>query len=365
MSRPISVRDLTMQYSDTLALDNVSFSMEKGEMLAILGPSGCGKSTLLSLIAGLRHATRGEIYLGDQRIDGLPPQKRGTGFLFQNYALFPHLTVRDNIGFGLKIRRVPKLQTRKRVDELLDLIGLREHQDKYPRQLSGGQQQRVALARALAPSPDVLLLDEPLSALDVKIRQRLRQELKALQREVGITTIIVTHDQEEAFELGDRVGVMNEGKLEQLAPPDEIYDRPRTEFVACFVGQVNILSGVAFGGKAYSCSLEVPLPDSLNALPNESPVRILIRPENFSLEKEHPDAVSKGAVRGTIRSTVFLGSVIRLEVRLDNGQVITAVMPKEQVHREGFNSGVRVIVRARANQIVPADGKLRTCYTAV
>lgn len=365
MSRPITVKSLTMQYPDTLALDNVSFSIEKGEMLAILGPSGCGKSTLLSLIAGLRRATHGEIYLGDQRIDGLPPQKRGIGFLFQNYALFPHMTVRENIGFGLKIRGASRFEIRRRVAEMLDVVGLKEHQDKYPRQLSGGQQQRVALARALAPSPDVLLLDEPLSALDVKIRQRLRQELKSLQREFGITTIIVTHDQEEAFELGDRVGVMNEGKLEQLAPPDEIYDRPRTEFVACFVGQVNILSGVSFGGKAFSCNLEVPLPEALSALPNESPVRILVRPENFSLTKEAPDSVAKGAVRGTIRSTVFLGSVIRLEVMLDNGQPITVVMPKEQVHREGFTSGVRVIVRARANQIVPADARLRTCYSTL
>lgn len=213
MTRPIEVRDLTMTYEDITALDSVSLKVGQGELLAILGPSGCGKSTLLNLISGLQKASSGEIYIGDRRIDDQPPQKRGIGFLFQNYALFPNMSVRENIAFGLKIRKAGREETRKRVNELLEIVNLKEHAHKKPNQLSGGQQQRVALARALAPKPDVLLLDEPLSALDVKIRQRLRKEIKSLQRELRITTILVTHDQEEAFELGDRVAVMEEGRI--------------------------------------------------------------------------------------------------------------------------------------------------------
>ncbi|MDW7673606.1 MAG: ABC transporter ATP-binding protein, partial [Bacillota bacterium] len=343
MSRSIKIANLTMSYGDVLALDNVSLEVQQGEMLAILGPSGCGKSTMLSLISGLRKPTKGEIYLDDMRIDKLPTQQREVGFLFQNYALFPHLTVRDNIGFGLKIKKKSKLEIKKRVDELLEIIGLTEHAHKKPNQLSGGQQQRVALARALAPKPGIILLDEPLSALDVKIRQKLRIELKSIQRELGITTILVTHDQEEAFQLGDRVAVMNAGKIEQIGSPPEIYDNPATEFVACFVGEINILSGVVYGKEAYACSLAIQLPDTLQNLPEKTPVRILVRPENFKLVKEVPDMIAKGAARGTYRSTTFLGSHLKLEILLDNGQVIYVTIPKDKLQEIGLMVGDRVV----------------------
>lgn len=352
MSRPIEVKNLSMIYSDVAALDNVSLQVKKGELLAILGPSGCGKSTLLNILSGLQKATSGEIYVGEQRIDHLPPQKRGIGFLFQNYALFPNMTVRENIAYGLTIRKTDKLAIRKRVEELLDMINLREHAHKKPKQLSGGQQQRVALARALAPKPDILLLDEPLSALDVKIRQHLRNEIKNLQKNLGITTILVTHDQEEAFEMGDRVAVMDRGEIIQVDRPEVIYDFPATEFVACFVGNINVLSGVVHSGRAYACSMGVDLPADLQQIVDNTPVKIFVRPENFILEKEEPDSVAKDAVRGIIKGTVFLGPFIQLDIMQDNSQTIRALLPKEKVAEKNFTIGQRLIIRAKMCQVV-------------
>lgn len=364
MSRPIDVRNLTMKYADIAALDNVSLRVEQGELLAILGPSGCGKSTLLNLVSGLQKATDGEIWVGEQRIDHLPPQQRGIGFLFQNYALFPNMTVWENVAFGLKIRKIDPTEKRKRVDELLDIVNLREHAHKKPKQLSGGQQQRVALARALAPKPDILLLDEPLSALDVKIRQRLRDEIKNLQVELGITTILVTHDQEEAFELGDRVAVMESGKIVQIDKANIIYDFPATEFVACFVGNINTLGGVVHGGRAYACSMGVDLPDNMRNIPDNTPVRILIRPENLILEKELPGMAAKDVVRGTVKNTVFMGPLIRLDILQDNAQVITAVISKERMEAEKLVEGERVIISAKLCQVVKMSGSgIQPCGT--
>ena len=351
MSRPIEVRELTMEYSEVRALDNVTLRVEKGELVTVLGPSGCGKSTLLSLISGLRKATAGQIYLGEERIDHLPPQQREIGFLFQNYALFPSMNVYENLAFGLRIRKYSRIEINRQVEELLEMLGLTDQAHKKPAHLSGGQQQRVALGRALAPKPNVLLLDEPLSALDVQIRQRLREELRNLQRNLGITTILVTHDQEEAFELGDRVAVMNKGKIEQVDIPQRIYDFPATEFVACFVGNVNVLSGVVSSGKIYSCSLAMDLPDYLKGTLNNTPVRIYIRPENFILEKE-TNATAKGAIRGVIRSAVFRGALIGLDILLDNAEVIHAVVTKDKTSSKGLFPGVRVVVWAKASHVV-------------
>ena len=354
MSRPIEVRELTMEYSEMRALDNVTLRVEKGELMTVLGPSGSGKSTLLSLISGLRKATSGQIYLGEERIDHLPPQERGIGFLFQNYALFPSMTVYENLAFGLKIRKYSRFEVNKQVEELLLMLGLTDHAHKKPAQLSGGQQQRVALGRALAPKPNVLLLDEPLSALDVQIRHRLREDLKNLQKSLGITAILVTHDQEEAFELGDRVAVMNNGKIEQVDVPQRIYDFPKTEFVACFVGKVNVLNGVVSAGKIYSCSLAMDLPDYLKGTLNDSTVRIYIRPENFILKKENNEP-AKGAIRGVVRSAVFRGALIGLEILLDNAEVIQAVVTKEKASAKGLFPGERVIVWATASHVVSTD----------
>lgn len=357
MTRPIEAKNLTMRYGDVNALDNVSLRVEKGELLAILGPSGCGKSTLLNIISGLQEATSGEIYLGEGRIDDLPPQKRGIGFLFQNYALFPNMTVRENIAFGLKIRKINEVEINKRVDELLEIVNLGEHAQKKPRQLSGGQQQRVALARALAPKPDILLLDEPLSALDVKIRQRLREEIKNLQRELGITTLLVTHDQEEAFEMGDRVAVMERGIIAQVDKPEVIYEFPANEFVACFVGNINRLSGVVHGGKAWACSMPVELPENGAGFVDNTPVTIMVRPENFIIEKELSEIRTKDSARGIIKNTVFLGALIRLDILQDNGQMITAVISKQRSVEENLVEGQRVTIRAKLCQVVRSSDR--------
>ncbi|QDR81842.1 ABC transporter ATP-binding protein [Sporomusa termitida] len=355
MTRSIDVRDLTMKYGQATALDHVSLLVEQGEFLAILGPSGCGKSTLLNLIAGLQSAVQGEIYVGEQRIDGLPPQKRGIGFVFQNYALFPNMTVGENVAFGLKIRKAGGAVIDSRVAELLHIVNLQDQAHKKPNQLSGGQQQRVALARALAPKPDILLLDEPLSALDVKIRQHLRNEIKSLQRKLGITTVIVTHDQEEAFELGDRVAVMEQGKIVQIGDPETIYQAPATEFVACFVGNINRLAGGIKNSQVHVAGLVLPLPAQLRDLPAGTAVIALVRPENLSVELADDGAEgAAGATCGTISHTVFLGPLMQLHIRLDEGQTVMAIVPQAKARQENLTAGRRVALRADLYQIVRA-----------
>jgi iron(III) transport system ATP-binding protein len=241
----LSVRDVGKRFGAFTALKNVSLDVAAGEFVCFLGPSGCGKTTLLRAIAGLDFQDEGRIFIGGRDVSNLPPAARDFGIVFQSYALFPNLTVAENIGFGLVNRKIGRAAVKRRVTELLETIGLPEQADKYPVQLSGGQQQRVALARALATSPSLLLLDEPLSALDARVRLRLRDELKALQRRLGITTIMVTHDQDEALGLADRIVVMNQGVIEQVGSPREIYGQPRTVFVADFVGTMNFMDCVA------------------------------------------------------------------------------------------------------------------------
>src|SRR5215218_1569408 len=231
------------RFGNAVAVENFDLTMEKGEFVSFLGPSGCGKTTTLRMIAGFEQPSAGVITIDGQDVTYVPPTKRNVGMVFQSYALFPNMTVADNVGFGLKVRKRPKEQIKKRVTELLEIVNLPDKGGRYPYQLSGGQQQRVALARALAFEPQVLLLDEPLSALDAKIRVALRHEIRSIQRQLGITTVYVTHDQEEALSLSDRVVVMSEGRMEQVGTPFEIYNFPSTAFVASFVGTLNILDG--------------------------------------------------------------------------------------------------------------------------
>ena len=240
---------LSRHYGPVVALDRFDLTLQPGELVALLGPSGCGKTTTLRLLAGLEDADSGHITVGGKDITRVSAAKRDMGMVFQAYSLFPHMTVRQNVAFGLRLRRVSAAQRDKRAIEMLDLVGLVTQADRYPHQISGGQQQRVALARALAIEPQVLLLDEPLSALDAKVRAQLRDQIRRIQLEVGITTLFVTHDQEEALAIADRVGVMREGHLEQLAPPTEVYSRPATPFVAEFVGLSNRLTGEVRGGE--------------------------------------------------------------------------------------------------------------------
>src|SRR5512134_2025712 len=239
----ILLEQLTKRYEGHPVVNNVSLEVSDGEFFVLLGSSGSGKTTILSLIAGLTVADHGRVLLHGRDVTYLPPQQRRVGFVFQNYALFQYMTVGDNVEFGLSIRKVPAAERRRRRDELLELVGLAGLGNRMPRQLSGGQQQRVALARALAHNPEVLLLDEPLGALDAKIRVELRRNLKAIQRKLGVATIFVTHDQEEAFDLADRVGVMSFGRLVEVGTPEDLYQRPQTEFVASFLGTANLLVG--------------------------------------------------------------------------------------------------------------------------
>jgi len=241
----VALEGIAKKFGQFVALRGITLSISPGEFVCFLGPSGCGKTTLLRIIAGLERQNAGVVMMGGRDVSALPPSRRNYGIVFQSYALFPNLTVARNVGYGLETRNVAKAQIERRIDELLALVGLAAHKQKYPAQLSGGEQQRIALARALAPSPALLLLDEPLSALDARVRQSLRHEIRALQRRLGVTTIMVTHDQEEALAMADRIVVMNHGVVEQVGAPVEVYMRPRSPFVARFVGQMNFLEATA------------------------------------------------------------------------------------------------------------------------
>src|SRR5712691_10383548 len=276
----VRLEDLTRKYATTTALDRLTLTLAPGELVALLGPSGCGKTTALRLLAGLEEADSGHVIIAGKDVTNVPANRRDIGMVFQAYSLFPHMSARQNVEFGMQLQHVGSAERRQRAAEMLDLVGLGAHMDKFAHQLSGGQQQRVALARALAIKPKVLLLDEPLSALDAKVRSRLRDEIRRVQLEVGITTLFVTHDQEEALAIADRVGVMQSGHLEQLGPPTEIYSRPKTPFVAEFVGLTNRIPGeVKFGGVQVR-GTQLPLVESDVMT---GPAIALVRPEAVSL----------------------------------------------------------------------------------
>src|SRR6476646_11848784 len=276
----VRLEDLRRSYAGVTALDGLSLTMAPGELVALLGPSGCGKTTAMRLVAGLEEANSGRVMFGGKDVTGLPANKRDVGMVFQAYSLFPHMTASQNVQFGLSLHHVEADERKRRAGEMLELVGLAPFANRYAHQLSGGQQQRVALARALAIRPTVLLLDEPLSALDAKVRSRLRDEIRRVQLEVGITTLFVTHDQEEALAIADRVGVMNKGRLEQLGPPTEIYSRPATAFVAEFVGLTNRMPGVVKDGEVIVRGCKLPLVEQDTP---DGPVVALVRPEAVSL----------------------------------------------------------------------------------
>ncbi len=304
----IRVRNLRKRFAEFTALDDVSLEVPDGSLTALLGPSGSGKSTLLRIIAGLEQPDAGEVPIGGENATALPPQRRNVSFVFQHYAAFKHMTVRDNIGFGLRIRKRPKAEIRKRVDELLHLVQLDGFAERYPAQLSGGQRQRMALARALAFEPKVLLLDEPFGALDARVREELRDWLRRLHDEVHVTTVLVTHDQEEAMEVASRIVVMNHARVEQIGTPLEIYQHPATEFVMGFVGKVNRV------GDAY------------------------IRPHDVIVCE--PDAI--GCDLATVERLVTLGFETRVELRLADGHRVWAEMPLPEVDRLGLGAGKAV-----------------------
>ncbi|MEV6152983.1 ABC transporter ATP-binding protein [Nonomuraea sp. NPDC052129] len=311
----VEIEGLAAGYEGARVLDLERLSIRKGEFLSILGPSGCGKTTLLNCVAGFVQPTAGRIVIDGADVTDRPPYRRGLGMVFQSYALFPHMTVAGNVAYGLRIRRLDRAEREERVREALRLVGLEGYADRRPRQLSGGQQQRVALARALAIRPAVLLLDEPLSNLDAKLRREMRVELRAIQRRIGTTMVFVTHDQEEALALSDRIAVMNGGRIEQLGTPDEVYRRPATRFVAQFIGAANVLEGTVADGR-----LDV---DGILLDAGPLPVRqggravVAIRPERIRL-----GADGQG-VPGTVGYRAFAGDAWHVEVRLANGRTLT------------------------------------------
>jgi iron(III) transport system ATP-binding protein len=305
----LRISGLTKRFGAFTALRDISLDIASGEFVCFLGPSGCGKTTLLRAIAGLDLQDRGMIEMAGKDVSSLPPSERDFGIVFQSYALFPNLTVQQNVGYGLVNRGLPRAKVRARVAELLTLVGLTDQASKYPVQLSGGQQQRVALARALATSPALLLLDEPLSALDARVRLRLRDEIKSLQRRLGVTTVMVTHDQEEALSIADRIVVMNQGVVEQIGTPAEIYAGPASVFVADFIGTMTFLSGTVKGPSRVSvASLELSCP-AINGLAAGTPVRVGLRPEEVRIRGIEAGTPNRFSAR--IKALHYLGSFCR------------------------------------------------------
>lgn len=335
MPKNLQLKNLTKVFGTLAAVDSVNLEIQEGELVCFLGPSGCGKTTILRMITGFETPTSGEIVYDEKVINDIVPQKRDFGIVFQSYALFPNMTVSENISFGLKMRRMPRERINHRADEILDLIGLRDWRNNYPAQLSGGQQQRVALGRALAPNPTVLLLDEPLSALDAKIRVRLRGVIKRLQQELGITMVYVTHDQEEALSIADRVVVMEEGVFMQVGTPMEVYKNPQSGFVADFVGISNFLDGTRGNGTVQVKDIQFVVPH-VQALPSDKLI-LSIRPEKIEIidsQKTPHDLESSNIVRGKIEVFTFLGAVVRMLVSNENGEVIVDMVEKEFEQRQ-------------------------------
>jgi putative spermidine/putrescine transport system ATP-binding protein len=328
----VELIDMHRFYGPVHALDGLSIDIEPGELVALLGPSGCGKTTALRALGGLDDLDAGRILVDGVDMTGVPANKRGMGIVFQAYSLFPNMTARDNVAYGLLLRGADKAARRRRADEMLELVGLDKQANRYPHQMSGGQQQRVALARALAIQPKVLLLDEPLSALDAKVRRQLREEIRRIQLMVGTTTLFVTHDQEEALALGDRIGVMSAGRLEQIAPPAELYDRPRTRFVAEFVGLTNRIAGNASDGSVEVLGARVPL---LEGSAGSGRVTALVRPEALRIARDDAGGAHVIAVS-------FLGSVCRVQVGLPSGEIVVAQTTPGEAEGLAVGTAVRV-----------------------
>ncbi len=351
----VSIRKLVKRFGATTAVDAINLEVPRGAFVTFLGPSGCGKTTTLRMIGGFEHPDSGQILIQGEDMGNRPAHRRDTSMVFQNYALFPHMSVADNIGFGLRERKRPKAEIRQRVQEMLELVELPSHGDRKPRQLSGGQQQRVALARSLVIEPTVLLLDEPLGALDLKLRKQMQIELKRIQQQVGITFIYVTHDQEEALTMSDRIVVMNHGRVEQEGTAEEIFEQPRTRFVANFMGAENILDATVADRDGATTRLrlgsdrEVTVPA---ALPDGTRnAAVVIRPEKVRLDTE-------GGWHGRILERVYKGSTMSYLIGLDDGTRITAeVAHDDPAHRHVAGDEVMLGCRPEDLVVIPDDGE--------
>ena len=328
----ISLRNVNKNFGAFRALADVNLEVKTGELVALLGPSGGGKSTILRIIAGLEHADSGEVWLAGKRVDGLNASERGVGFVFQHYALFRQMTVADNVGFGLSVRGAPKNVRNERVNELLRIVGLTGFENRYPHQLSGGQRQRVALARSLATAPNLLLLDEPFAAVDARVRAELRSWLRRLHHEMQVTSIFVTHDQDEAFAVADRVVVINAGGVEQIGSPFDILDQPRTEFVSRFIGEVNVFDASVENGVGRVGALQAQVP----GIPDGEKVRLVIRSYDIKLWRDDAGGVA------SVRHLVPLGDRVRVDVHVDGAGDLFAHFPRRSGLLSGLEPGCRV-----------------------
>jgi putative spermidine/putrescine transport system ATP-binding protein len=343
----VEMRGLRRQFGTVKALDGLDLTLHPGELVALLGPSGCGKTTALRVLAGFETVDSGEVTVDGKDVTGIPAQRRDMGMVFQSYSLFPNLTAADNVAFGLRMRKRPSAVRRDRAAELLDMVGLSEHAKHYPHQLSGGQQQRVALARALAIEPRVLLLDEPLSALDAKVRLQLREQIRSLQTRLGTTTLCVTHDQEEALSMADRVGVMNHGRLEQIASPADLYASPATAFVAQFVGTMNRIPGqlVANGVQVLGRTVSVR-----GSFDKDGPreVDTMIRPEGLKLSRiEHGP--------GVVTTKTFLGSLTRVSVLMGTG--MTVQVDQSSAEASALMAGDSVTIEVLDDEVLVTEAR--------
>lgn len=354
----IRLTDVDKSFDDERVVKKLNLDVEEGEFLTMLGPSGCGKTTTLRMIAGFEVPTSGQIFLEGEDVDDKKPNERNVNTVFQNYALFPHMNVFDNIAFGLVEKKVKKDEIRSRVEEMIKLVQLDGMEKRMPAQMSGGQKQRVAIARALVNRPKVLLLDEPLGALDLKLRKQMQGELKALQRRLGITFIYVTHDQEEALTMSDRIAVMNRGRLEQVGTPEEVYNHPETKFVADFIGESNIIEG--YIENMTDDSIEVTM-ESGKAMIHETGYRmeemvyLCIRPENLKISMEAKEGFR---FRGQVKEHIFIGSTNKTMIEMPNGQMLKSVTPAEDelipvgtAVNVFWNPGKAVVMRTKEEQI--------------
>lgn len=352
--------NLLKRFGQTIAVDSIDLDIEDGEIMTLLGPSGCGKTTTLRCIAGFLIPDEGQIYLGDQQITNLLPEKRGIGFVFQNYALWPHMTVFDNLAFGLRLRRAPRADIRERVGEALALVRLGGFAERYPRQLSGGQQQRIALARALIIQPRVLLLDEPLSNLDAQLREEMRFEIRELQKSLDITAVYVTHDQAEALVLSDRIAVMNEGVITQIGTPEQIYNQPNNRFVAGFIGLSSFVEGVVTQLDSPATHATVTTNDNLDirvpgdGLSRNQKLTLAVRPEYITLKHDASMSVPKEAnlLEGEVVRAAYLGGVIDYRIQVGSWvlRVHTGTDTSLQVGEK-----VQLIIPVERITLIPAD----------
>ncbi len=349
MSVNIKIRDAVKKYGDNTIISDLSLDIKEGEFFTLLGPSGCGKTTLLRMIAGFNSIEGGDFFFGQNRINDMDPAKRNIGMVFQNYAIFPNMTVEDNVAFGLKNRKLPKEEIASKTDQFLKLMKIDEYRDRMPERLSGGQQQRVALARALAITPDVLLMDEPLSNLDAKLRVEMRSVIKQIQNEVGITTVYVTHDQEEAMAVSDRIAVMNNGDIQQIGTPKILYQRPANLFVATFIGHTNVIDGelVVKGDRAYlklPGNYEIEVETIRDEEKKNQKVKASIRPEEFIVDTE-----SDEGIKATIDDAVFLGLNTHYFVHFEDGE--TAEIIQESKIDSIIEKGREIRLRIKTEKI--------------